>query len=212
MAKTKENVIGAGGTGGVGGAYLGGAYLRGGGSPQNGEASGDGYIGTRMVTFSASGGDAGQRPLSFIEDHEIGSARAIVRESFKLASGGRDLNYRVVGYKLLVKIYVRPEELKTIQLDDGTTRTLYLPDTVRAEDKFQSVVGLVMDAGPDAYADKQQFPAPWCRIGDWVTFDRGNCKRVTICGVACAVLNDDAIDGVIDEPADIIAGHLDFKV
>lgn len=156
---------------------------------------------------------------SFIEDHEIDDAYRFVDDAFKVASGGKPLNWRTTGPKVLVKIFIRPEEMKEItNATTGEKHVLYLPDTVRAEDKFNSCVGLVLQVGDQAYTGedrngKPRFPyGPWCRVGDWVGFNRNAGKRITIQGVACMILYDDQIDGVTDDPATVAAGHLDFKI
>lgn len=156
--------------------------------------------------------------LSFIEPHETDEAKRLVREAFKVASKGKPLNFRTAGYKILVKIHIRPEELKEITTENGEKVTLYLPDTARAEDKFNSCAGLVLDMGEQAYTGTNRdgtpkYPnGPWAKIGDFCVFDRYAGKRITLCGVACMILNDDQIDGVIDEPGDIDAGHMDYKL
>ena len=156
--------------------------------------------------------------LSFIEPHEVADAEKVVNDAFMMASKGKPLKFRVAGYKMLVKIHVRPEELREITDAEGKKVTLYLPDMARAEDKFNSCSGLVLDVGDQAYTGvnrdgSPRYPnGPWCRRGDLVVFNRTAGSRVTICGVACMILNDDQIDGVIDEPGDIEAGHMDFKL
>lgn len=158
-------------------------------------------------------GTAPSSKLSFIEDHEIEEARELVAQEFINTSGGKPLKFRVAGPKILVKIHIRPEELATITNDKGEAVTLWRPPVATAEDKFNSCSGLVLDIGDQAYQGvtrdgAPRFPnGPYCRVGDWIVFDRYGVKRVTICGVACAILYDDQVDGVIDEPSDIEAGH-----
>lgn len=157
--------------------------------------------------------------LSFIEDHEVDEAKRVVEQAWLAASKGKPLNFRVAGYKLLVKIYIRPEELKTItNPTTGEQTTLYLPDMARAEDKFNSCAGLVLQVGDMAYTGNRpdgtpRYPnGPWTRVGDWCCFSRYGGKRVTINGVACMILNDDAIDGVLTDPADIETGHAEYRI
>ena len=47
--------------------------------------------------------------------------------------------------KILVAVYIRPEKTKS---------GLYLSDKYRDEDRFQGKVGLLVGAGPDAFADE----------------------------------------------------------
>ena len=88
--------------------------------------------------------------MSKIEPHEEALAKQLIDEEF-VAITGRSFDMQPAGYLVAVKIYVRPEELRTITQEDGTEVTLYLPDTVRAEDKYSSVSALVCAVGPEAY-------------------------------------------------------------
>jgi co-chaperonin GroES (HSP10) len=106
-----------------------------------------------------------------------------------------------------VKIYIRPEELKTIKKEDGTEVTLYLPDTVRAEDKFSSVSALVCAVGPEAYqGEKFERSGPWCKVGDWILIPRYESTMVSYRGVAMALLRDDSVMAVITGPEDVESG------
>lgn len=156
---------------------------------------------------------------SFIEDHEIDEAIQVVHDAWLDASNGKPLTFRVAGPKLLVKIHVRPEELRVFtDPKTGEVSKLYLPDTVRAEDKFHSCTGLVIDIGSAAYTGtlrdgSQRFPdGPMCRRGDWVSFDRYAGKRTTVNGVACMIIYDEGIDGTVIDPTDIESGHSEHRI
>lgn len=163
--------------------------------------------------------NADMRPssLSYIEPHEVVEAIKQVDENWLAASKGKPLKFRPAGYKILIRLYVRPELLRTITAVDGTTYELKLPESVTAEDKFISCTGLVLRMGEQCYTGtlrdgSLRYPnGPWCKIGDWICVDRYAGKRVTINGVACMIINDDSVDGVIDEPSDIQAGHVEYK-
>lgn len=156
--------------------------------------------------------------LSFIEPHEVTEAQDFINGEWLKASKGKPLSFRVAGYKLLVKIHIRPEEMKTGIDAEGKPYTIYAPDSVRAEDKFHSCAGLVVAMGEQAYTGtlrdgSPRYPnGPWARCGDFVVFDRYAGKRLTINGVACMVINDDAIDGVVADPSDIEAGHSEHRI
>jgi len=114
---------------------------------------------------------------------------------------------RPAGYLVAVKIYIRPEELKTIKREDGTEVTLYLPDTVRAEDKYSSVSALVCAVGPEAYqGEKFERSGPWCKVGDWILIPRYESTMVSYRGVAMALLPDDRVMAVITGPDDVASG------
>lgn len=148
------------------------------------------------------------------EDEE--EAARVVKDAFRVASKGRDYTAVTCGYYITVKLHVRPEELKEITQDDGKKVTLYLPDTVRADDAYNTAVGLVIDIGEDAYqgetmTGKQRFRKPWVRVGSWVLFKRTDPVRVNYKGVALSVMTDDNVVMVIDDPSDVEIGQLTFK-
>jgi co-chaperonin GroES (HSP10) len=141
--------------------------------------------------------------MSKIEPHEEALAKELIDEEFT-AITGRSFDMQPAGYLVAVKIYVRPEELKTITQEDGTEVTLYLPDTVRAEDKYSSVSALVCAVGPEAYqGEKFERSGPWCKVGDWVMFPRYEGNAVSYRGVPMVLLPDDRILAVISDPSEI---------
>ena len=141
--------------------------------------------------------------MSKIEPHEEALAKQLIDEEF-VAITGRSFDMQPAGYLVAVKIYVRPEELRTITQEDGTEVTLYLPDTVRAEDKYSSVSALVCAVGPEAYqGEKYSDSGPWCKVGDWVMIPRYEATAVSYRGVAVALIPDDRIMAVITDPTDV---------
>jgi co-chaperonin GroES (HSP10) len=144
--------------------------------------------------------------MSNIEPHEEQLARQFIDEQF-IEMTGQPFDMRPAGYLVAVKIYIRPEELKTIKKEDGTEVTLYLPDTVRAEDKYSSVSALVCAVGPEAYqGEKFERSGPWCKVGDWILIPRYESTMVSYRGVAVALLPDDRVMAVISGPEDVESG------
>jgi co-chaperonin GroES (HSP10) len=144
--------------------------------------------------------------MSNIEPHEEALAQQFIDEQF-IEMTGQPFDMRPAGYLVAVKIYIRPEELKTIKKEDGTEVTLYLPDTVRAEDKFSSVSALVCAVGPEAYqGEKFERSGPWCKVGDWILIPRYESTMVSYRGVAMALLPDDRVMAVITGPEDVESG------
>lgn len=144
--------------------------------------------------------------MSNIEPHEEPLARQFIDEQF-IEMTGQPFDMRPAGYLVAVKIYIRPEELKTIKKEDGTEVTLYLPDTVRAEDKYSSVSALVCAVGPEAYqGEKFERSGPWCKVGDWILIPRYESTMVSYRGVAVALLPDDRVMAVIAGPEDVASG------
>jgi co-chaperonin GroES (HSP10) len=144
--------------------------------------------------------------MSNIEPHEEELAKQFIDEQF-VEMTGQPFDMRPAGYLVAVKIYIRPEELKTIKKEDGTEVTLYLPATVRAEDKFSSVSALVCAVGPEAYqGEKFERSGPWCKVGDWILIPRYESTMVSYRGVAMALLPDDRVMAVITGPEDVESG------
>ncbi len=144
--------------------------------------------------------------MSNIEPHEEALAQQFIDEQF-VEMTGKPFDMRPAGYLVAVKIYIRPEELKTIKKEDGTEVTLYLPDTVRAEDKYSSVSALVCAVGPEAYqGEKFERSGPWCKVGDWILMPRYESTMVSYRGVAMALLPDDRVMAVITGPEDVESG------
>lgn len=145
--------------------------------------------------------------MSNIEPHEEELAKQFIDEQF-VEMTGQSFDMRPAGYLVAVKIYIRPEELKTIKREDGTEVTLYLPDTVRAEDKYSSVSALVCAVGPEAYqGEKFERSGPWCKVGDWILIPRYESTMVSYRGVAMALLPDDRVMAVITGPEDVSSGR-----
>jgi len=144
--------------------------------------------------------------MSNIEPHEEELAQEFIDQQF-IEMTGQPFDMRPAGYLVAVKIYIRPEELKTIKKEDGTEVTLYLPDTVRAEDKYSSVSALVCAVGPEAYqGEKFERSGPWCKVGDWILIPRYESTMVSYRGVAVALLPDDRVMAVISGPEDVESG------
>jgi len=80
-----------------------------------------------------------------------------------------------------------------------------LTDKAVEEQQIASVCALVLEVGPDAYADKEKFPnGAWCKKGDWVIIARYAGSRIKIEGGELRILNDDEVLGTVDSPEDIL--------
>ena len=88
---------------------------------------------------------------------------------------------------------------------DKTKGGLLLTDKAIEEQQLTTNVGLILNMGPDAYADKTKYPnGPWCKEGDWVVFARYAGSRVKIEGGEIRILNDDEILSTVKDPTDIL--------
>ena len=101
-----------------------------------------------------------------------------------------------VGYRLLVAL---PD------IDDyyhGTS--LMKTDSEKHREYILSIMGIVIDMGGGAYADKERFPnGPWCKVGDYVMFRMNTGTRFTVNGKEFRLMNDDSVEAVIADPRGI---------
>lgn len=123
-----------------------------------------------------------------VMQHEIDPACAIW-DSIGDISG-----FEVVNNQVLVGVYQRP--------DVKTKSGLYLADTTRDEDRYQSKVGLIVKLGPSAY-DPQG--SEWFRnfvgeVGDWIVFKPSDGWALTCNGVLCRMLIDEDTRARITHP------------
>ena len=101
-----------------------------------------------------------------------------------------------VGYRVLVAL---PQQKDTYE---GSN--ILKTDTAKRLDHIMSIMGLVMDMGDQAYADKERFPTgAWCKQGDYVMFRANTGTRFKINGNEYRLMNDDSIEAVIDDPTGI---------
>lgn len=96
------------------------------------------------------------------------------------------------GYQLLIAL---PE------IEEKYESGLLKADQVRHHDEIYSVVGFVLELGPDAYKDVQKFPTgPWCKKGDFVLMGALRGTRFRIHGKEFRLLPDDCILAVVSDP------------
>jgi co-chaperonin GroES (HSP10) len=99
-----------------------------------------------------------------------------------------------VGYKMLL---ILPEQSETYE--SGILKS----DQTRYADEVASVVGFVAKQGPDCYKDKNRFSVPWCNVGDFVIIRPYTGTRVVVHGKEMRFVNDDGIEGVVQDPRGI---------
>ena len=103
---------------------------------------------------------------------------------------------RPVGYRVLVAL-PQPEETF-----EGSS--ILKTEKLKTQDHIMSIIGLVVDMGTGAYADKERFPdGPWCKEGDFVMFRMNSGTRFTIGGVEYRLMNDDSVEAVVTDPSGI---------
>ena len=75
--------------------------------------------------------------------------------------------------------------------------------TVRNEEILTTVL-YVISLGPDCYTDKVKFPSgPWCKEGDFVLIRPHAGSRLIIHGKEFRIINDDTVEGTVDDPRGI---------
>ena len=96
------------------------------------------------------------------------------------------------GYRLLIAL---PE------IDEKTEGGVIMPDGLVKDESTASIIGFVLKAGPDAYSDKERFPSgAWCKEGDFVIFRSYSGTRFKVAGKEFRLINDDTVEGVVDDP------------
>jgi co-chaperonin GroES (HSP10) len=99
------------------------------------------------------------------------------------------------GYRILCAI---PEQER--EFESGIAKA---DETMRVEETLTTVL-FVVALGPDCYADKARFPSgPWCKQGDFVLVKPYSGSRLVIHGREFRVINDDTVEGVVDDPRGI---------
>jgi len=97
------------------------------------------------------------------------------------------------GWRILCVI---PQAKETF---DGTG--IIKAETFKSTEEQTSHVLFVLKLGPDAYTDKAKFPSgPWCKEGDFVLVRAYAGTRFKLFGQESRLLNDDQVDGVIEDP------------
>ena len=85
----------------------------------------------------------------------------------------------------------------------GDSAILKADSAIRAEEQTTLVL-FVAKIGPDAYKDSKRFPSgPWCKEGDFILTRAYTGLRVKIHGTEWRIINDDSVDGVVEDPRGI---------
>ena len=101
------------------------------------------------------------------------------------------------GYRILCAI---PEVEKEYESELGLIKS---DETIRNEELLTTVL-FVVDLGPDCYKDETRFPSgPYCKIGDFILVRPHAGTRLVIHGKEFRVINDDSVEGVVEDPRGI---------
>lgn len=102
------------------------------------------------------------------------------------------------GYKILCAI---PEADQ--KFEESEVGLIKSDVTMRNEEVLTTVL-FVVEMGPDCYLDKAKFPTgPWCKKGDFVLVRPNSGTRLVIHGREFRIINDDTVEGVVEDPRGI---------
>ena len=99
------------------------------------------------------------------------------------------------GYRILCAI---PE------IDETFESGIVKADSTMHYEEVLSTVFFVVKMGPDCYKDPSRFPSgPWCKVGDFILARPNSGTRLKIHGREFRIINDDTVEGVVDDPRGI---------
>lgn len=87
------------------------------------------------------------------------------------------------------------------KVEDKYESGILKADVTMRQDEIATVVGFVLDMGPDCYADQARFPnGPYCKKGDFVLMRAYAGTRFKLHGIEFRLVNDDSIEAVVLDP------------
>jgi len=99
---------------------------------------------------------------------------------------------RPCGYKILIALP---------KVEETYAGGILKSDAARKLEEVSTVLGAVLELGPDAYKDATKFPAgPWCKEGDFVIIRAYSGTRFKLYGTEYRLINDDTVEGVVADP------------
>lgn len=99
------------------------------------------------------------------------------------------------GYRILCAI---PEIEK--EFESGIIKA----ETTVHQEELLTTVLFVVALGPDCYKDAARFPSgAWCKEGDFILIRPHAGTRLVIHGREFRIINDDSVEGTVDDPRGI---------
>lgn len=96
------------------------------------------------------------------------------------------------GYKILVGLP---------KIEEKYQSGILKADSIMRQDEISTVVGFIIEMGPDCYKDTDKFPTgPFCKKGDFVLMRAYSGTRFKLHDVEFRLINDDAIEAVVNDP------------
>ena len=100
------------------------------------------------------------------------------------------------GYRILCGV----PEIEETYGDSGLIKSA---QTMHNEELLTTTL-FVMKLGPDCYKDETRFPSgAWCKEGDFILVRPHAGTRVKIHGREFRIINDDAVEAVVEDPRGI---------
>jgi co-chaperonin GroES (HSP10) len=100
-------------------------------------------------------------------------------------------------------ILVRPVSVKK-----KTKGGILIPDALQDDMSYLTTVGKVLAVGETAYKESHttdsRFPnGAWCKVGDYVTYDKNVGTKLYYKGIQLISMYDDAIRMVVEDPKEL---------
>lgn len=106
-------------------------------------------------------------------------------------------DHQVTGFNVLILIYKGAAEYIT-------KHGVYIPQTVAEKDsEYNSMCGLVLKIGSDAYKGDHFPSGSYCKVGDWVIFPRGSSLQVKYEDEPLIMVEDSKIKLVVPDPSKV---------
>jgi len=99
------------------------------------------------------------------------------------------------GYRILCAI---PD------VEEKTAGGILKADITKHHEELLTTTLFVLKIGPDCYKDETRFPSgPWCKEGDFILVRPHAGSRLKIHGREFRIINDDSVEGVVEDPRGI---------
>ena len=89
-------------------------------------------------------------------------------------------------------------------IDEQYESGIIKSDLTLQHEELLTTVLFVVKMGPDCYKDAARFPSgPWCKEGDFILVRPHAGTRLKIHGREFRIINDDSVEGVVEDPRGI---------
>jgi co-chaperonin GroES (HSP10) len=89
-------------------------------------------------------------------------------------------------------------------IDDEYESGLVKASQTMHYEEVLSPVLFVVKMGPDSFKDEKRFPSgPSCKVGDFILVRPNTGTRIKIHGKEFRIINDDSVEGVVQDPRGI---------